>query len=235
MPVTDGRTIKKTDRHRIDAFELWCWRRLLSPLDFKEIKSVNAKGNQSWIFIRRTDAEGEAPILWPPDAKNWLIGKDPDAGKDWRQEEKGTTVDEMVGWHHRLNGHGFMQTLGDGEGQGNLACYNLWGLKELDTKSCHKETRLSDWTTRQHSLWTLTFLDASWPLGGEGRGRGDLCNEWLLRQLLDDGCRRRGGLEEPDNPLSECVLGIVTYSTTHHPPSRHPPSIHPWEILGEKP
>ena len=95
-------TIKKAERQRIDAFELWCWR---IPLDCKEIQPVHPKGNQSWIFIGRTDTEAETPILWPPDGKNWLIGKDPDAGKDWRQEEKGTTEDEMVEWHHWLNGH----------------------------------------------------------------------------------------------------------------------------------
>ena len=91
--------IKKADPQRIDAFELCCWRRLENPLYCKEIKPVNPKENQSWIFIGRTDAEAETPILWPPDAKNWLTGKDPDAGKDWRQEEKGTTEDEMVRWH----------------------------------------------------------------------------------------------------------------------------------------
>ena len=94
-------TIKKAECWRIDGFELWCWRRLFeSPLNCKEIQPVNPKGNQSWIFTGRTDAEAETPILWPPDVKNWLIGKDPDAGKDWRQEEKGTTEDEMVEWHH---------------------------------------------------------------------------------------------------------------------------------------
>ena len=102
------------------------------PLDHKEIKPVNLKGNQSWIFIGRTDAEAEAPILWPPDAKR-LIGKDPDAGKDWRQEEKGLTEDEMVGWHHRFNGHESEQTPGDDEGQGSLECCSPWGWKELDT------------------------------------------------------------------------------------------------------
>ena len=100
-------TIKKAEHRRIDGFELWCWKTLESPLDCKEIKPVNPKGNQSRIFIGRTDAEDEAPILWPPDAKNWLPGKDPVAGKDWRQEEKGTTEDEMVGWHHWLDGHEF--------------------------------------------------------------------------------------------------------------------------------
>ena len=102
-------------------------------LENKEIKAVNPKGNQSWIFIGRTDAEGEAPILWPPDGKNRLIGKDPDAGKDWRQEEKGVTEDEMIGWHRQLNGHEFEQTLGDGEGQGSLAGCSPWGWKEQDT------------------------------------------------------------------------------------------------------
>jgi len=101
-------------------------------LDWKEIQPVNRKGNQSWIFIGRTDAETEAPILCPPDAKNWLIGKDPDTGKDWRQEEKEMTGDEMVGWHHQLNGHEFEWALGVGDGQGSLACCSLWGCKESD-------------------------------------------------------------------------------------------------------
>ena len=105
---------------------------LESPLDCK-IKPVNPKGNQSLIFIERTDAEAEAPILWPPHVKNWLIGKDPDVGKDWRQEEKGTMEEEMVGWHHWLNGHEFEQALGDSEGEGSLACCSPWGCKELDT------------------------------------------------------------------------------------------------------
>ena len=94
-------TIKKAEHWRIDAFEPWCWRRLESALDSKEIQTVHPKGNQSWIFIGRADAE--VPILWPPDVKNWLIGKDPDARKDWRLEEKRRTEDEMVGWHHQLD------------------------------------------------------------------------------------------------------------------------------------
>ena len=116
----------------------WCfWTVVLekileSPLDCKEIKPVTPKENQSWIFIRRTDTEAEAPILWLLDAKNWLTGKDPDAGKDWRREEKGMTEDEMVGWHHQLDGHEFEQVLGVGDGQGSLACCSPWGLKELD-------------------------------------------------------------------------------------------------------
>ena len=123
---------KKAEHRRIDAFELWCWRRLFeSILNCKEIKLINSKGNQFWIFIRRTDAE--APILWPPDVKNWLTGKDPDVVKDWRLEEKGITEDEMVGWHHRLSRHGFEQTPGDSEGQGSLSCCSPWDHKELDT------------------------------------------------------------------------------------------------------
>ena len=106
---------------------------LESPLDYKEIKPVHPKGNQYWIFIGRTDAKAETPILWPPDAKNWLIGKDPDAGRDWGQEEKGTTEDEMAGWHHWLNGHEFEQAPEIGDGQGSLACCSAWGRKELDT------------------------------------------------------------------------------------------------------
>ena len=115
----------------------WCFwtvvleKSLESPLDSKEIQPVHPKGNQSWIFIGRTDAEAESPVLWPPVAKNWLIRKDPDAGKDWRQE-KGTTEDEMVGRHHRLNGHGFGWIPGIGDGQGGLACCDSWGRKESD-------------------------------------------------------------------------------------------------------
>ena len=104
---------------------------LESPLDCKEIKQVNPKGNQPWIFIGRTDAEDEAPILWLPDAKSWLIGKDPDVGKDWGQEDKGIE-DEMVGWHHLFNGYEFEHTLEDGEEQGRLACCSPWGSKKLD-------------------------------------------------------------------------------------------------------
>ena len=117
----------------------WCFwtvvleKTLKSPLDCKEIQPVHPKGNQSWIFIGRTDAEAETPLLWPPDAKSWLIWKDPDAGKDWGQEEKRTTEDEMVGWHQRLNGHAFGWTLGVGDGWGGLVCYGSWGRKESDT------------------------------------------------------------------------------------------------------
>ena len=103
-----------------------------SPVDCKKIKPFCSEGNRSLIFIGRTDAEAETPILWTPDVKNWLIWKDPDAGKDWGQEEKGMTEDKMVVWHHRLHGHKFEQTQGDGEGQGGLACCSPWGHKESD-------------------------------------------------------------------------------------------------------
>jgi len=131
-----------TDCEESWALKNWCFwtlvleKTLESPLDCKEIKDiqpVHPKGDQSWVFIWRTDAEAETPILWPPDAKSWLIGKDPDAGKNWGQEEKGTTEDEMVGWHHWLNGHGFGWTPGVSDGQGGLACCGSWVRKELDT------------------------------------------------------------------------------------------------------
>ena len=117
-----------------------CWfctvvleKTLESPLDCKEIQPVHSEGDQSWIFIGRTDAEAETPILWPPDVKNWLTGKGPDAGKDWRQEENWPTEDEMVDWHHWLDGHEFEQALGVGDGQESLACCSPWGHKESDT------------------------------------------------------------------------------------------------------
>ena len=125
------------DHKKSRAPKNWCFwtvvleKTLGSPLDCKEMKPVNPKGNQPWIFIGRTDAE--APILWTSGVKRQLIGKDPDAGKDGRQKEKGTTKDEMVGWHHWLNGHEFEQAPGDGEGQGSLACCSPWGHKEMDT------------------------------------------------------------------------------------------------------
>ena len=120
----------------------WCFWTLLEKT---VLQTVHPRGNQSWIVTGRTDAEAEALLLWPPDVKNWLIGKDPNAGKDWGQEEKEMTEDEMVGWHHRLYGHGFEKTLGDSEGQGSLACCSPWDQKDW--------TRLSDWTTT--TMWKV--------------------------------------------------------------------------------
>ena len=137
-------TVKKAGRRRIDAFELWCWRRLLRvPWTARRSNQSILKVNQSWIFIGRTDAEVETPVLWPPDGKNWLIWKDPDAGRDWGQEEKGTREDEMARWHHRLDGHEFGWTPGVGDGQGGLACCNSWSRKESDM------TERMNWT--EHS------------------------------------------------------------------------------------
>ena len=138
----------------------WCFwtvvleKTLMSSLDCKEVKPVNPKWNQSWIFIGRTDTEAEAPILWPSDGKSWLIRKDHDAGKDWGQKGKGTTEDAVIEWHHWLNGHEFGQTLGDSEGQRSLACCSPWDPKELD--------RISDWTTTSRSTpshlpWSYTI------------------------------------------------------------------------------
>ena len=135
---SDFNRVRPLDYKESWVLKNWCFwtvvleKTLESPLDGKEIKPVQPKGNQPWIFIGRTDAEAEAPVLWPLDVKNWLTGKDPDAEKDWRQEEKGTMEDEMVGWHHRLNGHEFEQPLGVGDGQGSLACCSLWGHKESE-------------------------------------------------------------------------------------------------------
>ena len=163
------------------ALKNWCFwtvvleKTLESPLDCKEIQPVRPEGNQSWMFIGRTDVEAETPTLWPPDAKNWLIWKDPDAGKDWRQEEKGTTEDEMAGWHHRLDGHEFEWTLGVGDGQGDLACCDSLGRKELDT------TERLNWTELKHviTLWPRNCI-----LGHSFQTNGDLCSHKNLQECL---------------------------------------------------
>ena len=149
------------------ALKNWCfWTMVLentleSPLDCKEIQPVHPKGDKSWVFIGRTDVEAETPILWPPDVKRWLIWKDPDAGKDWGQEEKGTTEDEMVGWHHWLNGHEFGWTLGVGDGQGGLVCCD---------KVAKSWTWLSDWT--ECLLWSNNWCKT------EG--------SWIMHRMLSD-------------------------------------------------
>ena len=133
----------------------WCfWTVVLektieSPLDCKEIQPVHPKGDRSWVFIGRTDAEAEIPIFRLPDVRSWLIWKDCDAGKDWGQEEKGVTEDEMVGWHHWLNGHGFGWAAGVGDGQGGLACCRSWGCKESDMTELLNWTELNQKTTKQ--------------------------------------------------------------------------------------
>ena len=138
--------------------KLCYWIRLFeSPLDSKEIRPVNPKGDQSWIFTGRTDAETEAPILWPPDAKNWVIGKDPDPGKDWEQEEKGTAEDEMAGWHHPLDGHEFEQALGVVMHR-EAWCAAVHGV----TKT---RTRLSDWTELMWSINQSYYANNTLNLG----------------------------------------------------------------------
>ena len=138
------------------ALKNWCFwnvvleKTLESPMGCKENQPVHPKWNQSWIFIGRTDAE--TPILWPPDAKNWPIWKDPDSGKDWGQEEKGMTEDEMAGWHYRLNGHGFGWTPGVDDGQGGLACCPSWGCKESDT------TEWLNWTKLIFHIIVILYL-----------------------------------------------------------------------------
>ena len=155
--------LKKAEHQGIDAFELWWWRRLLR-VPWTARRPGNTKVNQPQIFIGRIDDEAEAPVLWPPHVKNWLIGKDSDAQKDWRQKENGTTEDETVAWHHRLSGHGheFEQALGDGEGQGSLAGWSSWGHKESDT--------MRDWTTTElnSQVASLKILIAVWLLSWTG-------------------------------------------------------------------
>ena len=144
-------TVKKAERRRIDAFEMWCWRRLLR---------VHSKGDQPWVFLGRNDAKAETPVLWPPHAKSWLIGKDSDAGRDWGQEEKGMTEDEMAGWHHWLNGHEFEWTPGDGDGQRGLACCDSWGHKESNTTERLNWTELNFLFFDAGYFWTsVNILD----------------------------------------------------------------------------
>ena len=164
----------------------WCfWTVVLektpeSPLDCKDIKPVNPKGNQSSIFIGRTDAEAETPVLWPTDVKNWLIRKDPDSGKDWRWEN-GMTEDEMVGWHHRLDGHEFEWTLGVGDGQGGLAYCDSWGCTESDT-------------TEQLN-WTDSACEILIPSAGLEPGIW----QWKPRILTT---------RQPGNPIKQGVLNL---------------------------
>jgi len=143
--------IKKAEHWKIDAFDLRCWRKLLR-VPWNARRSNQSILNQSWLFTGRTDAEAETPILWPPDAKNWLTGKDLHAGKDWRQEEKGITEDEMVGRHQQLDGHEFEQSPGVGDGQGSLVCCSPWGHKESDT------TEWLNWLAEEMTWRSKTYI-----------------------------------------------------------------------------
>ena len=154
---------------------------LESPLDCKEIQPVHSKGDRSWVFFGRNDAKAETPVLWPPHAKSWLIGKDSDAGRDWGQEEKGTTEDEMAGWHHWLDGHEFEWTPGVGEGQGGLACCNSWGRKESDTTEWLNWTELR--SSQRSRLGSLCYT-ATLPAIHFTHDSGYILERW-------DGGRRR--------------------------------------------
>ena len=143
----------------------WCFwtivvKTLEGPLDCKEIQPVHPKGNQSWVFIGRTDAQAENAKLWPPDAKNWLFGKDPDAGEDWRQEEKGMAKDKMVGWHHQLDGHEFEQVPGVGNGQGSLVCCSPQGNRVRHNWATELNTRLNVWYLFFFFLTYFTLSDS---------------------------------------------------------------------------
>ena len=154
-------TMKKAEHWRIDAFELWCWRRLLRvPWTCKEIQPVHSEGDQPWDFFGRNDAKAETPVLWPPDVKSWLIGKDFDAGRDLGQEEKGTTEDEMAGWHHWLDGRESEWIPRVDDGQGGLACCDSWGRKELDTTERLNWTELN-WSLEKsfpHIIWSNSIF-----------------------------------------------------------------------------
>ena len=153
---------------------------LENPLDSKEMKPVNPKGNQPWIFIGKTDAE--APILQPPDAESWLIGKDPDTGKDWRQKEKRETEDGIVGWHHQLNGHEFEQTPGNGEGQGSLVCCSPWGHKGSDTTEWLNNPFFQEEDTE--AFFCPIFLITQMCLNKKKKKKKPMCGIWALRKLL---------------------------------------------------
>ena len=171
----------------------WCLESLQDLLS--SLFNLFPKGDHSWVFIGRIDAEAETPILWPPDAKSWLIGKDPDAGKDWEQEEKGTTEAEMAGWHHRLYGHEFGWAPGAGDGQGGLACCGSWGHKELDTTERLNWTELNFsqlyfrvWGTKPWAIMgNLAYADA---LCAGGHWAASMCmfSWWRLSQQRGSGC-----------------------------------------------
>ena len=206
-------------------YELWCWRRLL------RVPWTARRSNQSILkeISPGCSLEAETPILWPPDVKSWLIGKDPDAGKNWGQEEKGMTEDEMVGWHHRLNGHGFGWTLGVGNGQGGLVYCGSWGRKE--------STWLSDWTEPNTLTWSLhpslviilgwlhlhhqpRFSSHEWATSVLAQSRPLLGVDWKLCLPLGQGAPHNQQIPsrtcpEPISPFSVMsVIGIIIYTTT---------------------
>ena len=197
---------------------------LESPFDCKEIKPIHPKGNQPWIFIGRTDAEAEAPILWPPDANSLFTGKDPDAGKDWRWEEKGMTEDKMVGWHHWLNGHESEWAPGDSEGQEGLACCSPWGCKESD---------MTEWLNNNKSRKQVSGLgrvNYSWHLH-QTRRRAELAAKCSPRRSLNSSGKPASsgasGEEMEGNFLAKQWSNIQAHhvhlvETTAHGPKKNP-------------
>ena len=191
-------TIKKAEYWRIDAFELWCWRRLLRvPWTARRSSQSILKVNQSWIFIGRTDAEAKTPILWLPDAKNWLIGKDSDSDKDWRREEKRMTEYEMVGWHHQLDGHEFEQAQGVVDGQGSLMCcvQSMWSQRIE-----HSWTTELNWLNNLdnhngviiHLELDILECEVKWALGSINMNKasgGDRIPAELFKILKDDAVK----------------------------------------------
>ena len=171
------------------------------------MKSVNPKGNQSWIFIGRIAAEAETPILWPPNSKNWLIGKDLDTRKDWRQEEKGMTENEMVGWHHQLDGHEFEQTPGDSEGWGSLVCCSPWGCIESDTTEWLNNNKV--WNGKPVTYWLATGFESG----------NEIMDSTIFQppKLRCFSCSRVGG------KLS--VIRSVSPGHTFPPPRKNLPAI----------
>ena len=185
----------------------WCFwtvvleKTLESSLDCKEDQPVHPKGDQSWVFIGRTDAKAETPILWPPHAKSWLIGKDPDAGRDWGQEEKGVTEDEMAGWHHRLDGHEFEWTPGVGDGEGGLACCDSWGRKESDLTEGQNWTEVNQ--ILQDSIHSFPLVRYSCPLSA-GVLHALLCLKVYSWCIHGETC-----IPCPPTPLPSCSPTLV--------------------------
>ena len=197
-------TVKKAEHQRIDAFELWCWRRLLRvPWTARTSNQSILKEISPGCSLEGMDAKAETPVLWPLHAKSWLIGKDPDAGRDWGQEEKGTTEDEMAGWHHWLDGHEFEWTPGAGDGQGGLACCDSWGRKELDT---------SEWLKWIRPKWNLiqAFCER---FHQEMRGQTSSCLWWLCQNVLPGAERETCNYERINLSAKVITLQRKTEST----------------------
>ena len=198
---------------------------LESPLDCKEIQPVRSEGDQPWDFFGRNDAKAETPVLWPPYAKSWLIGKDPDAGKEWGQEKKGTTEDEMAGWHHQLHGHGFGWILGVGDGQWSLVWCNSWCGKESDT------TEQLNWTEVPYilifKLWTFKDVNVLREMT-ETRGRRI---NWRTEEIHDAGNDKRIFFIWGDTVSTEPKCGPVDEDCSRHSECS---SVLPWHLWWKK-